>query len=254
MRSMLIGAGALALGGAVLAPAAADPAITHEASPADGGYADVVVTTGAELAGEWLSVLVIDEDADADAPATADIVFVEQRQLDDDGGLAFRVQLPSGELGGYDIALNTTGGTERYLAPLDGVEDPGPEPEPTDEPTDGPTEEPTDGPTAGPGDGPDGEPTDEPTGGPTDGPTDGPTAPGDGDDDGAGGAGADGSGDGSDGGGSGADGSGAGGADSAGDDSGGQLSQTGAPVALAVVVALAAIAGGVLLKVRRSRA
>ncbi len=224
--------GLLLLGGMVAGPASAAAELGHEVTLEDGGYAALRVTGGAELAGEQMSVLVLDEDAALDAPAAADIVYLDQRVVSEDGSVSLRVALPTGELDGYWLAVNTTGGTERYVAPLDGEaeEQPTGEPEPTEDPTDGTTDGPTDDATDGASDGP----TDEPTDGADHGSADGGSG------DGGGGS--------PDGGAGAGDGSGAG-SDSAGR---GSLSRTGAPVALVAGVALAAaLAGGLTLRLRR---
>lgn len=224
MIKTAIATGALALAGVLgAAPAAADAVLSHEASLEDGRYASIQVSSGPELAGEQLSVLVLTEDAALDAPAAADVVYIEQLVLDADGDAALRVRLPSAALGEYYLALNTTGGTDRYVAPLGerAVEVPTDEPEPTTPPTSAP--EPTDGPT----DGPTGAPS------PTDGATDGPTVAEPGPTSGTG------DGSPSPGNGSGADGT-------AGGDAGtdGGLSRTGAPVALVTGIAIAALLAG----------
>ncbi len=247
--------GVLLLGAMVATPAVAAVELGHEATLAEGGYADIRVTSGAELAREQLSVLVLEEGASLDAPAAGDVVHLDQRVADEDGAVSLRVALPSGELDGYWLAVNTTGGTERYVAPLDGEAE-----EPTEEPTNGPTDRPTDEPT----DGPTEEPTDAPTDGPIDGtPGEGPTDGGAGDGSGDGGPGSgDGEGGAGSGDGDGGTGSGDGGAD-AGDGAagssdsgrGGSLSRTGAQVALAAGLALAAVAvGGGVLHLRRRAA
>ncbi|MEE6272992.1 hypothetical protein V2J56_06490 [Georgenia sp. MJ206] len=263
--------GALVLGGLVLAPAGAATAISHEANLEDGAFATVRVATGSALAGEWMSVLILAEGADHSAPAAEDIVYVDQRVLDGDGALTFRAELPSAELDGYYLALGTTGDTERYLAPLDGEEDPGEEPTgPGEEPT-GPGEEPT-GPgeePTGPGEEPTG-PGEEPTGpgeeptdpGPSDpGATDEPSAPvatdrptDPGATDGSTDGGPDGGGVGAGGGGHATDGD----ADADAGDGRDRLTETGAPVGLVTGLALAVIAVGggavALVRARTARA
>lgn len=230
MRHVLATAGgALLLGGLLATPATAATELSHEAS-LDDGVAEIRVSGGPELAGEEASVLVLAPDAALAAPAAADVVHIDQRALGEDGTLELRVALPSGELDGYWLAVNTSGSAERYVAPLDGegvVPTEEPTEDPTDEPTTGPGEQPTEEPTGGPGGGPDEEPTGAPGEQPAgDGPSDGSV-------DGAGG--------GTDGG---------AGSDRAG--GGGTLSRTGAPLAVAAGVALLAVlAGGVTLAVRR---
>lgn len=148
------------------------PELSHVATLAEAAVADITVSSSEALAGEELSVLILDDDADVERPAPADIVFIEQYELDDAGAVDFRVQLPTEALQDYDIALNTAAGTERYVASLDGEnigegEDPGEVP--TDEPDDEPTTDPDDG---SPADGTTPEPDDEEgtaDGGPTDG-------------------------------------------------------------------------------------
>ena len=158
MKTRYIAASCLTLTlGLFGASAAADdttdvPELSHEATLSD-TTADITVTSSEVLAGESLSVLILDDDADAANPATEDIVFIEQYELNDEGATDFRVQLPTGALDDYDIALNTAAGTERYLASLDGEDDsevPDPDEDATEEPDDGVNPDPDAGATPDP--------------------------------------------------------------------------------------------------------
>lgn len=139
---------ALTLGGLVAAmslganPALAATELTHVAEADSGNYATVEVASGSELAGAQLSVLIMEDDANEAAPATEDIVFIEQLTLDEVGSVSFRVQLPTDDLTAYDIVLNTDGDTVRYVEPLAGEDDTDPLPtDPTTPPTDAPGNE-----------------------------------------------------------------------------------------------------------------
>lgn len=224
------------------------PALSHEAAAGESATADISVTSSDALAGEQLSVLILDDDADASDPATDDIVFIEQYVLDETGAIDFSVQLPTAVLEDYDIALNTSADTDRYLASLIGTDeddegsDNGNE---TENPDDGATDEPDDGGTTGPDDGqtPGG---DQSSG---DGQTSDGADTGSGpDDDATGAAPADDS--------TGDDASsGSDDAPQAGEDqdSGGFLASTGANIVLAVVAGLVAIGLGMFSVVRRRR-
>lgn len=153
MKTRTIAASCLAIAlsifgvSAASADTTATPELSHQAELAEATTAEIVVTSSDALAGESLSVLILDDDADAADPAAEDIVFIEQYELDDAGAIDFRVQLPTAALEDYDIALNTAAGTERYLASLaGGEEDSGtaPNDEPTGEPDDGGTTDPDD--------------------------------------------------------------------------------------------------------------
>ena len=63
------------------------PALTHEATPGEAATADISVTSADALAGEQLSVLILDDGADPDNPSTGDIVFIEQYVLDETGAI-----------------------------------------------------------------------------------------------------------------------------------------------------------------------
>jgi hypothetical protein len=119
----------------------------HEATLSEAATAEVTVNSSEALAGEELSVLILDNDADAADPVTEDIVFIEQYELGDSGGVEFRVQLPTAALGDYDIALNTAAGTERYVASLAGgkyEQEPDPDEDSTNAPDEDPSSEPSD--------------------------------------------------------------------------------------------------------------
>lgn len=255
-RNIAVSCLTVALGLLSAGTAAADttdaPALSHQAQPGDSTTATVAVTSSDALAGESLTVLIMNDDADAADPATEDVVFIEQIELDDAGATDFHVQLPTEVLEDYDIALNTAAGTDRYLAPLAGEGDP----------DDGSTQEPDDDPTTDPDDDPTTDPDDGATGGPDDG-------------QGGGGNDGDGSGSGSDddsqagdnagqsgGSGSGSEGDsqvgdtgGDAGTEAAGDPSSdGFLANTGANITVGIVIALAAIGLGALLVLRRRKA
>lgn len=148
------------------------PGLSHQAQPGDSTTATVTVTSSDALAGESLTVLIMNDDADASDPATEDVVFIEQIELDDAGATDFHVQLPTEVLEDYEIALNTAAGTDRYLAPLVGAEDP----------DDGSSQEPDDGATSDPDEEAPTDPDDDSTTAPDDGVT---TDPDDSPDDGA---------------------------------------------------------------------
>jgi hypothetical protein len=93
--------------------------ITHEAVLEQDGLAAVTVHAGAAAAGAQLSILLLDDDADADEPDVGDIVYANEVTLDDFGDATLRVQLPVPTLSGFNIALNTSAGTPRYVAALD---------------------------------------------------------------------------------------------------------------------------------------
>src|SRR5699024_4527606 len=208
------------------------PALSHQAEPGDSTTATVTVTSSDALAGEDVTVLIMNDDADASDPATEDVVFIEQIELDDAGATGLQVQLPTEVLEDYDIALNTAAGTGRYLAPLAGEEE-------TDdgssqEPDDGSTADPDEEPTTVPDDGATSEPDDVATGAPDDGSTTGP-------DDGQGSGGTEGA-------------DAADGSDAAGDQSSdGFLASTGASIIFAVLIGLIAIGTGVFLMARRRK-
>lgn len=132
------------------------PTLSHEAAPGESATAEISVTSSEALAGEQLSVIILDDDADASDPATEDIVFLEQYVLDETGAIDFSVQLPTAVLEDYDIALNTSAATDRYVASLVGTDeddqDSGKDDE-TETPDDGATDDPNDGDTPGPDDG-----------------------------------------------------------------------------------------------------
>ena len=208
------------------------PALSHQAEPGDSTTVTVTVTSSDALAGEDVTVLIMNDDADASDPATEDVVFIEQIELDDAGATGLQVQLPTEVLEDYDIALNTAAGTGRYLAPLAGEEE-------TDdgssqEPDDGSTADPDEEPTTVPDDGATSEPDDVATGAPDDGSTTGP-------DDGQGSGGTEGA-------------DAADGSDAAGDQSSdGFLASTGASIIFAVLIGLIAIGTGVFLMARRRK-
>ena len=235
--------------GTAAATTAETPALTHEATPGEAATADISVTSADALAGEQLSVLILDDGADPDNPSTGDIVFIEQYVLDETGAIDFSVQLPTEILEDYDIALNTSADTQRYLASLvgtdeddagsdgeDGTEDPGdgatdaPDDDATDEPDDGSTTHPDDGQTPG------GEESPGNTQTPGDSDADSGT-----DDDTKGAPGTDSS--------SGDD------AQQTGEDqdSGGFLASTGANIAVAIIAGLVAIGLGAVFVTRRRR-
>lgn len=205
------------------------PALSHEAAPGESATADISVSSSDALAGEELSVLILDDDADASDPGTDDIVFIEQYVLDETGAIDFSVQLPTAVLEDYDIALNTSADTDRYLASLLGTDedDQGPDDEnDTGNPDDGATDEPQDGGTTAPDE--DHTPDDVDAGSGAD-------------DDVTGAAGTD---------------------DLTGDDapqagedhdSGGFLASTGANIAFVVIAGLIAIVLGIFLVMRRRR-
>ncbi|MPV36313.1 hypothetical protein [Georgenia subflava] len=114
--------GVLALGGLALSTSASatDP-FAHVATVA-GDRVDVVIAGEGALAGEEVSILILDGDADPWDPVVADIVYANQLVLDAEGDASLRVALPTTELEDYVIALNTSGETERYVALLDGSE------------------------------------------------------------------------------------------------------------------------------------
>ena len=238
------------------------PGLSHQAQPGDSTTATVTVTSSDALAGESLTVLIMNDDADASDPATEDVVFIEQIELDDAGATGLQVQLPTEVLEDYDIALNTAAGTDRYLAPLAGEEES--DDGSSQEPDDGSTADPDEEPTTVPDDGATSEPEDGATGGPDDGST---TDPDDGqgvdgtDGDGSGPGVVDGSQTDADGsqtgvGAEGADGADtADGSDAAGDQSSdGFLANTGANITFGVLIAFSAIAVGTLLVLRRRKA
>lgn len=132
------------------------PALSHEAVAADSATADISVTSSDVLAGESLTVLIINDGAEVSDPATDDVVFIEQYELDDAGTTDFAVQLPTDVLEDYDIAMNTAAGTDRYVAPLAGEADPddGATDDP-EEPGDGSSEEPGEDATTDPDEGQD---------------------------------------------------------------------------------------------------
>src|SRR5699024_7344269 len=99
------------------------PALSHEAAPGESATADVSVTSSDALAGEQLSVLILDDDADASDPAADDSVFLQQYVLDEPGAIDDSVQLPTAVLEDYDIALNTSADSDRYLASLVGTDE-----------------------------------------------------------------------------------------------------------------------------------
>lgn len=249
---------AVALGLLGTGTAAADtteaPALSHHAEPGDSTTATVTVTSSDALVGEGVTVLIMNDHADAADPATEDVVFIEQYELDGAGATDFAVQLPTEALEDYDIALNTAAGTDRYLAPLVGAENPddGSTQEPDDGATSDPDEEPTADPdddsTTAPDDGastdPEGDATSAPdedaTAGPADGSSQGPNE----------GQKSDGSGTASNG-----DLQTGDGAGDAGDQSSdGFLANTGANITVGIVIALVAIGLGTLLILRRRNA
>lgn len=233
--------------GAAAAATVETAALNHEATPGEETTADISVTSADALAGEQLSVLILDDDADLDNPSTGDIVFIEQYVLDETGAIDFSVQLPTAVLEDYDIALNTSAATDRYVASLVGTDedDQGSDDEDgKDDPDDGATDAPDDGATDEPDDGGTTRPDDGQTPGGEESPGDSQT-PGDSDadsgsdDDATGAAGADGS--------TGDD------AQQAGEDQGsdGFLASTGASIAAAVIAGLVAIGLGMLFVMRR---
>lgn len=269
------------------------PALSHEAAAGESATADITVASSGALAGESVTVLIINDDAESTDPVTDDVVFLEQYKLNDSGGTEFSVQLPTDVLESYDIALNTAAGTDRYVAPLVGEADPGEDEteEPSEDPTPNPgeTTDPGEEPTTSPGESetPGGEPSesggqgDKPTqtpdpsesagsGGAGDEPT---TGPGGSDNDGSGSGDGPGTGD-SDGSGSGDDagqsddesgsssdsdasGTGDDGTDQSGagdQSSDGFLANTGASITVAILIGLVAIGLGVLLVQRRRHA
>lgn len=211
------------------------PALSHEAVAADSATADISVTSSDVLAGESLTVLIINDGAEVSDPATDDVVFIEQYELDDAGTTEFAAQLPTDVLEDYDIAMNTAAGTDRYVAPLAGEADPddGATDDP-EEPGDGSSEEPDE--DVGVGTGADeGQPDDDETGGSEDASDAGGTDTS---------------------GGSNAAGSDADATDqnAVGDESsGGFLADTGASITMAVLLGVIAIGIGLLLVARRRK-
>lgn len=209
------------------------PALSHEAVAADSATADISVTSSDVLAGESLTVLIINDGAEVSDPATDDVVFIEQYELDDAGTTDFAVQLPTDVLEDYDIAMNTAAGTDRYVAPLAGEADPddGATDDP-EEPGDGSSEEPGEDATTDPDEG---QPDDDETGGSEDASDAGGTDTS---------------------GGSNAAGSDADATDqnAVGDESsGGFLADTGASITMAVLLGVIAIGIGLLLVARRRK-
>lgn len=218
------------------------PVLSHQAEPGDSTTASVTISSSDALAGESLTVLILKDDADAADPAADDVVFIEQYELDDAGTTDFQVQLPSDVLEDYDIALNTAADTERYLAPLVGADDPGDgsTQDPDDEASPDPDEDSTTAPDDGQGS--------DGSGSGTDGDSQAGDGGGDtGDDAGTDSEGADSS--------NGTDNSnGADNTDASGDQSSDDfLANTGANIAIGVLIALAAIGVGALLVLRRRK-
>ncbi|WP_239139756.1 metallophosphoesterase [Sphaerisporangium krabiense] len=102
------------------APAAAEVAQTggihHEAVKNDDGTVTVTVSAGAAAAAGQLSFLLLKPGAAPSAPAEDDIAYLGEVRLDDQGNATLTVLLDQPD--GTMLALNTSGDTERHVAPL----------------------------------------------------------------------------------------------------------------------------------------
>lgn len=131
---------------------------THTLGDATSGNSvELVITSGSDRAGDEASVVLLTIEADARNPQDDDVVYVNQVRLDEQGSTTVTVNLPSDDLTQYQVAVASTSGGERYIAPLlgtDTIERPIPTSEPTEPGADEPGTEPTDDPTDEPGDEP----------------------------------------------------------------------------------------------------
>ncbi|MFG1750978.1 metallophosphoesterase [Streptosporangium sandarakinum] len=98
------------------AEASESAGIRHEAVVNGDGTVTVTVSAGTAGAGEQLSFLLLKAGASASAPAEDDIAHLGEVRLDDQGGAALTVLLSRPD--GTTLALNTSGDTERHVAPL----------------------------------------------------------------------------------------------------------------------------------------
>ncbi|MGV9327986.1 metallophosphoesterase [Streptosporangium sandarakinum] len=96
--------------------AAESGGIRHETIVNGDGTVTVTVSAGTAGAGEQLSFLLLKAGASASAPAEDDIAHLGEVRLDDQGGAALTVPLSRPD--GTTLALNTSGDTERHVAPL----------------------------------------------------------------------------------------------------------------------------------------
>ena len=115
------------------APTMAHAAVTHEAT-LTGNVVEVSLDAETANANQQASVVIMKVGARYSAPATDDIVFVNEYTLDANGLLVFSATLPGGDLDDYVLAVNVAGATGRYLVSLDPL---GPTPVEPQDPDDG---------------------------------------------------------------------------------------------------------------------
>lgn len=115
----VVGAGSAIGYGA--SPALAASIAGHEAGVV-GGVTTVDLTGTAENAGDEASLLVLNGSSDASNPQTDEIAWVGQVTLDDTGSGSASFTLVGEDLCQFTLAVNTSDGGERYVAPLGGFD------------------------------------------------------------------------------------------------------------------------------------
>ncbi|MER7212398.1 metallophosphoesterase [Streptosporangium sp. NPDC000239] len=101
---------------AAAAKATETDGIRHQAVVNDNGTVTVTVSAGAATAAKQLSFLLLKAGAPASAPAGGDIAYLGEARLDEQGNATLTVLLNQPD--GTTLALNTSGDTKRYVAPL----------------------------------------------------------------------------------------------------------------------------------------
>ncbi|MFD0890397.1 hypothetical protein ACFQ08_38135, partial [Streptosporangium algeriense] len=90
--------------------------IHHKAVVNDDGTVTVTVSAGTSAAAKQLSFLLLKAGAPTSAPAETDIVYLGEARLDEQGNTTLTVLVNRPD--GTNLALNTSGDTERRVAPL----------------------------------------------------------------------------------------------------------------------------------------
>lgn len=120
-RRLLLGltvAIATVLAGLTGGTAWAQTTFSHEVEVIDGARIELRLSSGADRAGDQASVVILTADADPAAPTDGQIAFLDQVELDDQGGATVTLVLPQADLTRYQLAVASSAGGERYIAPL----------------------------------------------------------------------------------------------------------------------------------------
>jgi len=99
---------------------AGDGTISHEAVLGPDGITTVTVHAGERAAGEQVSAVILAVPADAHRTSPGEVVYLNQATADATGDLTVAMALPDPpRASGFWIAVDTSAGTERYVARLD---------------------------------------------------------------------------------------------------------------------------------------